>query len=205
MTQNIATFGAQTITPGTSAQTVSTSGKYGNGNITVNAIPSNYYDINNNQVVFSYGSYGAAGALGAYKSKLPDYNPWEPKHNPPQAADIVNNGYFTGLYVLVGENGIVFRGAIPSTYRYIYFKMAPTGDNSIQSNTTYAVAVNPETGTRIARKSIAKSGTTQYEASGTLDLSGYTMPSYYWLCFYGSSNYWRSSIVTYIEVSRNPF
>ena len=52
ITGNIASMGGQTITPSSSTQTVSCSGKYMTGNIVVNAISNNYINITDGVVVF---------------------------------------------------------------------------------------------------------------------------------------------------------
>lgn len=57
--QSISTMGAQTITPSTSSQTVSCSGKYMTGNVTVNAIPSSYVNISSGASVFKNGVWGS--------------------------------------------------------------------------------------------------------------------------------------------------
>lgn len=67
--QNIGTFGGQTITPSTSTQTISTSGKYGTGNIIINSIPSYYYNSNSSETVFNNGSFRGALSKGAYFAK----------------------------------------------------------------------------------------------------------------------------------------
>ena len=65
-----ATMGGGTYTPSTSSQTIWCSGKYMTGNITFNAIPSNYVVPSVGAAFFSGGSYGVlAGGLGAYYVK----------------------------------------------------------------------------------------------------------------------------------------
>jgi len=66
VTQNIATFGAQTITPSASQQVVSTSGKYGTGNITVSAVTN--LAAGNIRRKVTVG--GVAGNVVQYKSML---------------------------------------------------------------------------------------------------------------------------------------
>lgn len=54
----IQSMGGQTITPSKTAQTISCTGKYMTGNITVSAIPSNYLDLTGGRVGFSVPSCG---------------------------------------------------------------------------------------------------------------------------------------------------
>ena len=61
ITSNKSTMAGKTITPSTSQQTVSCNGKAMTGNIVVNAIPSNYVNINSNPMVFKDGSFGILG------------------------------------------------------------------------------------------------------------------------------------------------
>ena len=61
ITSNKSTMAGKTITPSTSQQTVSCNGKAMTGNIVVNAIPSNYVNINSNPTVFKDGSFGILG------------------------------------------------------------------------------------------------------------------------------------------------
>ena len=61
ITSNKSTMAGKTITPSTSQQTVSCNGKAMTGNIVVNAIPSNYVNINSNPTVFKNGSFGILG------------------------------------------------------------------------------------------------------------------------------------------------
>lgn len=69
VTGNIASQGALSYTPGTSAQTASVSGKYMTGNVTIGAIPSKYKDAsgatisNNNQMLSGVKAIGANGTL----------------------------------------------------------------------------------------------------------------------------------------------
>lgn len=69
-TKQLSTFGAQTITPGTGAKTVSTSGKFGTGNLTVAAIPSNYVDITGSYSLFKSGTFGdlSGGAVHGWRA-----------------------------------------------------------------------------------------------------------------------------------------
>ena len=55
-----------TYTPSTSSQTIYCSGKYMTGNITFNAIPSNYVNPSAGAAFFENGSYGPMADLGAY-------------------------------------------------------------------------------------------------------------------------------------------
>lgn len=69
VTGNIASQGALSYTPSTSAQTASVSGKYMTGNVTIGAIPSKYKDAsgatisNNNQMLSGVKALGANGTL----------------------------------------------------------------------------------------------------------------------------------------------
>lgn len=72
--QSISTMGGQTITPSSSAQTVSCSGKYMTGNVVVNAIPSNYANISGGSIaVFNMGNilyfdgFAACSSSGSYE------------------------------------------------------------------------------------------------------------------------------------------
>lgn len=66
----IPSMGGQTIAPSSAVQTVSCSGKYMTGNITVGAIPSNYVYIATGQTSFSYGTFGGllAAGMSLYKT-----------------------------------------------------------------------------------------------------------------------------------------
>lgn len=55
-TEQLTTMAAQTVTPTTSSQTVSTSGKYMTGNVTVNAIPSQYIVPSGNKSITENGT-----------------------------------------------------------------------------------------------------------------------------------------------------
>lgn len=55
-TEQLTTMAAQTVTPTTSSQTVSTSGKYMTGNVTVNAIPSQYIVPSGNKAITENGT-----------------------------------------------------------------------------------------------------------------------------------------------------
>lgn len=66
ITGNMATMAGQTITPSTSQQTVSCSGKKMTGNIVIGAIPSNYISTTAGASFFENGSYGRLAPDGAY-------------------------------------------------------------------------------------------------------------------------------------------
>ena len=66
ITGNMATMAGQTITPSTSQQTVSCSGKKMTGNIVIGAIPSNYISTTAGASFFESGSYGRLAPDGAF-------------------------------------------------------------------------------------------------------------------------------------------
>ncbi|MGL5434289.1 MAG: hypothetical protein ACRDBO_02660 [Lachnospiraceae bacterium] len=118
VTQSISTLGAQTITPNTATQTVSSSGKYLTGNITVNPIPSNYLNVSNNATVFNSGSYGMVADLGAYHTyaasttSVPTYQGETVVVSNGLMQVVIKTGTPSGSQILVDRNAVVFRRCI---------------------------------------------------------------------------------------------
>lgn len=67
VSQNIATFGGQVITPTTYSQTIYCAGQFASGNVVINPIPSNYLDLTNGRVGFSMPSGFQSPLDGGFK------------------------------------------------------------------------------------------------------------------------------------------
>lgn len=111
VTGNIASQGALSYTPGTSAQTASVSGKYMTGNVTIGAIPSKYKDAsgatisNNNQMLSGVKAIGANGTL--YTGNIAS-----------MAGQTITPGTSAQTVSCSGKkmNGNIVVNAIPNTY-----------------------------------------------------------------------------------------
>lgn len=128
--QSVATQGALTYTPTTSAQVAAVNGKYMTGNVFINPIPSNYYNANGNALVFDSGAYYALGNAGAYYVKISSTLPPIAVYN----AVTITNG---ALYLHKNTNSssetqvyLCFRRYIPNG---IYKSIAVTGYGSLAS------------------------------------------------------------------------
>ena len=111
VTGNIASQGALSYTPSTSAQTASVSGKYMTGNVTIGAIPSKYKDAsgatisNNNQMLSGVKAIGANGTL--YTGNIAS-----------MAGQTITPGTSAQTVSCSGKkmNGNIVVNAIPNTY-----------------------------------------------------------------------------------------
>lgn len=112
-----ATRGGQTVTPTTSQQTVSCSGKLMTGDVVVNPIPSNYVNVSSNPAFFSGGTYGKLADLGAYY--------YEQHGSEGDTYTAIGAGEISGGYVSVRassgnwERMIIFRRCIPTRIKRI--------------------------------------------------------------------------------------
>lgn len=119
VTQSIATLGGQTITPSKSIQTVSCSGKYMTGNVTVGAIPSNFVDLTGGRVGFNETAFYSP-LDGGVRSNM---------------SESTTAGMFIGVSSYAGEYGIrtiVYRD---KTFRFVCnHSVNLTGVRSIRIN-----------------------------------------------------------------------
>ena len=115
VTNSQAKQGGQTITPSTSQQTVSCNGKLMTGNIVINAIPSNYVNINSSPAFFSGGSYGKLADLGAYLYKQNGGSPTYTYISASNMANTVSVKSSSGSW----EEIIIFKRCIPTSIKRI--------------------------------------------------------------------------------------
>lgn len=112
---NIPSKGAAAYTPGTSTQIIE-AGQYLSGRQTINPIPSNYYNANNMQTVFSYGSYGVAASLGAYYANITSSG-YAARQNEP--VTVSNRGGLQWSASINTSESIIFRAAFPPSLQYV--------------------------------------------------------------------------------------
>ena len=136
ITSNVATFGAQTITPGATAQTVLTSGKFGTGNITVAARPAGWYDSATQQTVFNYGSYGNAANMGAFYTNSTYV--WSSDATRPAVMNEANSMYLGGTNPTYR---VIFRQAFPLEWKWAYINWF-TG---VSNRSITIFVINPST------------------------------------------------------------
>jgi len=169
VTGNIASKGAATYTPGTSAQTIA-AGQYLNGVQTIAAIPSNYYNANNMQTVFSNGSYGLSASLGAYHASGSNTYAWNVRSDLP--AKLSSEKWLYLGYASTDPKDIIFRAAFPPSLGYISFlvhRFSLTADES-----WYINVINPSTLKTTGRVSFRFYDENPYDKTFTLNLSTYT-------------------------------
>lgn len=176
ITQSITTKGAATYTPGTSEQTIP-AGVYITGAQKIAAIPSNYYNANTQQTVFSYGSYGTAASLGAYYTSS-GFNA-----NPSRPAIITSN---KGLSVGGSSSNIriIFRQAFPPELKYIRFVLQV----SVIPMDWNLYVIDPATMLSVGTYTFYKGsyGAQTHTASGLADkIAG--LPNGWFLCFAASA------------------
>lgn len=167
ITGSIPSKGAATYTPSTVTQTIA-AGQYLSGVQTINPIPSNYYNINANQTVFKDGSYGVIGSLGACIAS--SQNPWK---SDGLAASTSNSRLTIPSVMVSGASAVIFRGSIPSNYKYIKITQGVSIYTGMQVH-----IINPGT-----RNAIWTSGNITWNGSvGVFNFSGVTLPANgYWL------------------------
>lgn len=116
----IQSLGGQTLTPSRSQQVISSSGKYMTGNVVLNPISGEYWNANEHQTFFNYGSYGPAAALGAYYARqegTQDGNVWNTPTTPQQVTVNPNGGIVQSG--IVSNRCFIFRGMISSNLKHI--------------------------------------------------------------------------------------
>lgn len=193
VTSSNSSMGGGTYTPNTAQQTVSCSGKAMTGNIVINPIPSNYYNANNNQTVFNYGSYGIAGSMGAYYADT--NNLWHVQSTPRPIAFTSTGGIFqTGTN---GNRNIVFRASFPATLKYIRI----TGAGKSSTNFIQIFVIDPSTYKSVGYREVGCGGDATFVRTADLSAFVSTLPKGYWLGIYthysmGDNGIWRIELGT---------
>lgn len=137
VTQSITTKSAATYTPSTSAQTIA-SGQYLSGIQTIAAIPSNWYNVNTQQTVFSYGSYGTVASLGAYGATTGSNSTsvaWTSDSSIPAT---ISSG---GINFATTRPNLqrIFRAKIPSALKYLRFSMTIISSTSVRQGSVCVI------------------------------------------------------------------
>lgn len=142
--QNIPTHGEHWITPARHQQVASTAGHYCTGNIVVNPIPGEYWNMYEHQTVFNYGSYGISGALGAYycAATIATSTVRFSVAATPRAITFTATGGV--VQTGIGNNRyFIFRGSLPNTMKFI--KVTARGWHATEGNQYQWYVVDPET------------------------------------------------------------
>ena len=161
---------AATYTPSTSQQVI-TAGQFLSGAQTIAPIPSSYVNINNQQMVFNYGSYGPLASLGAYTATYTT------------AGGIVADSSSPATQTNVGgmrieaATGKVFRAAFPALWKYmrVSWGMATSASGYVRF---WAISASTRKSLGYFESSVSTSG-----ASGTyerpLDFSNYVTEDWF--------------------------
>lgn len=168
--------GAQTYTPGTSAQTIAAN-QYLTGVQTIAAIPSSYVNITGGHLLFNSGSYGtlSGGAVKAFNGVSTEE--WGKYASMPGTVTI---GTTIAIYNLYGNYNVqpylAFKRSIKfNYYKYVRIRMRST--KSSRRVCPYIFAINPSTMKNEGSSSkcaSSKNGTyASYVGVGTTDIDIY--------------------------------
>ena len=154
---------AATYTPSTVAQTIA-AGQYLSGAQTIAAIPSNWYNANNQQTVFSSGSFGLSASLGAYYANYSGSGTplvWKYSAFPDNPVNMTSDGLGIRFESATIGRYIIFRAAFPATLKYIRFRLYVYATQL--STTGYLHIVNPATMQVVASTNFDVGSTTTHQ------------------------------------------
>jgi len=208
VTQSITTKGAATYTPGTAAQTIA-AGQYLSGAQTVAAIPSNWYNANNQQTVFSSGSFGPSASLGAYYANYSGSGTplvWKYSAFPDNPVNMTSDGLGIRFESASIGRYIIFRAAFPATLKYIRFRLYVYATQL--STTGYLHIVNPATMQVVASTNFDVGSTTTHQNPRIYTIPNdvvSALPNGYFLAFQASLTSGYAGGLRSLELSSTAF